>query len=125
MRRFAKSALVGGGATLLSWGLLLLGVEILEWSKTAANAISLAAGSALNFIGNRGWVFGAQEGRLSRQAGLYLAVETGGYLLNIGVFELLVKLNFVHYSVARLLGTFLVFACYNFPLWRWVFRVRA
>jgi putative flippase GtrA len=122
MKRFAKSSAVGVLATGVSYGMLVAGVELMGLPKSWVNACSLVMGSLVQFLGNRAWVFDAAHGKLSRQAPAYILVEAGGIGLNILVFEALTRSGLLHYAVARIVGTFLVFACYNFPMWRLVFR---
>lgn len=120
--RFGRSVLVGGAATLADWAALLLMVEAFKQTAVVANVPALAIGMAVQFIGCRHLVFQAARGSLRRQLGGFAVVEVLTLALNGLTFHVLVTLTPVPYWLARPLGTFVVFAGFSYPLWKWVFH---
>ncbi|MEM9067879.1 MAG: GtrA family protein [Myxococcota bacterium] len=124
VRTLAATIGVGGLATLADLVTLTALVELVGLSPQSANVPALVAGAAVQFVGCRHLVFRATEGSLRRQLGGFLAVEAATLALNGLVFAGLVALTPLPYALARLIGTFGVFAGFSFPLWRVVFRTR-
>jgi len=122
MWRFAKSLLVGGVATLADFAALALLVEVAQVRETVANVPALCVGAVVQFIGCRHLVFQAARGHLGRQLAGFALVELATLALNGAAFHALVTLAQAPYWLARPLGTFVVFAGFSYPLWKWVFR---
>jgi putative flippase GtrA len=120
--RFLRGSAVGIVATLLDMGVLAILVEGLRLAPAQANVPALIAGAAVQFLGCRHLVFRACTGSVPRQLVGFAATEAGTLALNGIVFHLLVSLTPVPYPLARMLGTFLVFVGFSYPLWGRVFR---
>ncbi len=120
--RFAKSLLVGGVATVADFAALALLVEVAHLRETTANVPALCVGAVVQFLGCRHLVFQAARGHLGRQLAGFAVVELATLALNGVAFHLLVTLAQAPYWLARPLGTFVVFAGFSYPLWKWVFR---
>jgi putative flippase GtrA len=116
---------VGAVASLVDLVVLVVCVEALEVAPTVANAPALLAGALVQFVGCRHLVFRAHDGALGRQIVAFAATEAATLALNAIAFHLLVTLTPIPYGAARLLGTFVVFAGFSFPIWHRVFRRRA
>ncbi|MCC7537640.1 MAG: GtrA family protein [Deltaproteobacteria bacterium] len=122
---FAKSALTGAIATLVDFAILLFLVEILHVAPALANVPALIGGAVAQFVGNRHFAFaarGAQRADWRRQAVLFVLAEGLTLALNALAFHVLAIWLRVPYALARPVGTFVVFACVSYPIWRWVFR---
>jgi len=86
---------------------------------------ALIAGGVVNFLANRHFAFRAASGSLARQAALYTLVELVALALNGVLFDLALRLPFVHaswYVPVRLVTSHVVFLAWSYPLWRFVFR---
>jgi putative flippase GtrA len=120
-----RSFTVGGAATALDLLVLFFCMQALGWSARAANIPALIAGGIVNFHGNRTYAFRATDGRLERQATLFLLAELVTLALNGVLYDAVVRA--LHPSpwiaiIARLVVQNLVFLAWSFPVWRLVFR---
>lgn len=122
--RVARSLGVGAVASVVDMAVLAVLVSGLHLPSQLANVPALVAGALVQFLGCRHLVFGASNGALRRQLAGFVATEAGTLALNGLAFHLLVTLTPVPYPLARLLGTFLVFVSFSFPLWTRVFGGR-
>ena len=120
--RFLRASAVGILATLADLGTLTLLVEVLGVSKLVANWPSLLLGVTVQFIGAKYAVFKAGDGPWVRHLTGFVVAEIGTYLLNGLAFHLLVTLTPIPYVLARLVGTFVVFIAFSYPVWKWVFE---
>lgn len=119
--RFVRSAGVGiaaSGADFASLFLLVHGLHILP---VAANAPSLLVGVVVQFVGARFVVFRKSKTPFKQQLFGFCVTELGTLTLNALVFHALVSFTPIPYMVARLLGSFLVFVGFSFPMWTRVF----
>jgi putative flippase GtrA len=119
---FSKTALVGGLATVMDVGVLTLLVQGFLLTPRAANFPSLFVGSLIQFLGNRYFVFKAGGREFGRHAVGFVSTEFIAFFLNGVSFDVLVHWTSINYVLARLLGTFIVFVSFSYPMWRWVFR---
>jgi putative flippase GtrA len=94
----------------------------LGYTPQQANIPSLAAGTVFQFLGNRYFVFKAQEGRVERQAAAFILCEAVAFGLNVAFFDWVSRQTDIHYTFIRLGTTFVVFAGFSYPLWHWIFR---
>jgi putative flippase GtrA len=122
LERFGRATVVGVVATLTDLGILTLLVEVAGVSEVIANWPSLFVGVTIQFLGAKYAVFKAAGGSWARHVSGFLIAEVGTYVLNGIAFHLLVTLTPVPYVVARLIGTFLVFIGFSYPVWHWVFK---
>jgi putative flippase GtrA len=128
MLRFLRAVLAGGAATLVDLGVLVLLVSFFHLAPRAANVPALVAGGIVSFVGNRHFVFRAERGSIVRQAALFALVEIVALSLNGVLYDAAMRLFHAHASLyvpIRLATTNLVFVLFSFPLWHFVFRVRA
>jgi putative flippase GtrA len=123
--RFGRASFVGGGASLVDFTVLTTCIRVLGLAPTVARMPALLAGASLQFFGSRGFVFRARAGKISTQAKLFVCAESISVLLNWVVFRVLVpRVSLVPPEVTSLLGTFVVFVTFNYPIRRLlVFRV--
>lgn len=121
LTRLMSALGIGGLATLVDLGLLVVFVELLGLSPEAANVPALLGGAVVQFVGCRELVF--KQGKRSVRSTLlpFALVEVGTLLLNAFLFVALVRLLPVPYAALRLLTTFVVFVGFSFPAWHWVF----
>lgn len=121
VKRLMSAIGIGGLATLVDLGLLVVLVELFGLSPEAANIPALLGGAVVQFVGCRELVF--RKGKRSVRSTLvpFALVEVGTLLLNAFLFIALVKLLPVPYAALRLLTTFIVFVGFSFPAWHWVF----
>src|SRR5262245_48594343 len=117
-----RSSVVGLAATLVDLASLFLLVHGVGLPPEQANVPTLLPGLAVQFFGNKLFAFGDRSPALLRQGGLFVLVEVGAFFLNVLAFHLIVTLSTVHYLLARMLGTALVYLGFSFPLWGLIFR---
>lgn len=120
--RFAKTAIVGGTATALDLILLVVLVKGHLLTPEQANLPSLFAGSAVQFLGNRYWVFQAADRPWGRQLLGFMIAEAISFGLNWLGFDLLVRHTDIFYPLARPLSVAVVFFGFSYPVWKWIFR---
>lgn len=89
--RFGRALVVGSGATLVDFSIFTTCVRAIEIAPAHARLPALVAGACVQFVGNRGFTFRAQAGRLSRQLKLFAAAELITLGLNWSVFQLLLR----------------------------------
>jgi putative flippase GtrA len=124
--RFARSALVGGLATLADLGAIALLVGGFGLAPRVANLPSLLLGAAVQFVGNRRYAFAAERGSLGRQLAAFSLVEIVALALNALLYDLgarALPLGAAGAVVLRAVTSFAVFALWSYPSWRRVFRV--
>lgn len=117
-----RSLGVGGIATLVDLGVVVLLVEVIGLLPVYANLPALFAGAIVQFIGCRHLVFRAASAPVRRQLIEFGVVELGTLALNAIGFHLLVSFTHVPYAVVRVGVSFLVFNAFSHPLWTLVFR---
>jgi putative flippase GtrA len=117
----AKSAVVGGVATLADLLALVVLVQVAGLPATVANVPALIAGLLVQFFGNKLFAFEDRSRDYARQGALFAAVEVGALLLNALAFHLLVTVTPLPYPAARAVGSALVYFVYSYPLWGRIF----
>ncbi len=117
-----RSAIVGILASLADLGLLALLIDGLQMSPAWANLPALTFGLLIQFIGNKHYAFRDRSPQLLRQGSLFLAVETGAFLLNAALFHLLSPILGLPWILARALATSGVYFGFSYPLWGRIFR---
>lgn len=125
---FARSCVVGLGATLCDLGSLALLVRVFDWAPEHANIPSLALGMVFMFVGNKYFAFQDRSKNVVRQGGLFLVIEIAGIALNALAFHFLVQVPFFGRwpEAARVVTTNVIYLGFSYPLWWWfVFRYRA
>ena len=119
--RFGRALVVGSGATLVDFSIFSTCVRAIDLAPSHARLPALLAGACVQFVGNRGFTFRAQAGRLSRQIKLFVAAEAVTLALNWSVFQLLLRhVHGVPPELVSFLGTGLVFVAFAYPMRRWV-----
>lgn len=96
-------------------------IALVEWCGAAvvlATIIGATLGSVFNFLMNRRWTFRA-TGHLARQGVRYALVSGGSAFWNAAGEYVGVHLFGVRYVLARLVVSFFVSVCWNYPLQRW------
>jgi putative flippase GtrA len=126
--RFLRAGLAGLAATLVDLAVLAVLVSGLHVDARVASLPALVLGGVANFIGNRHFAFRAQGGSFGRQAMLYAVVEVAALAMNGLLYDLALRVipGATHaYVLVRVCTSHIVFLCWSYPLWRWVFRVPA
>jgi putative flippase GtrA len=114
---FGRALVVGSGATLVDFSVLVTCIRVIELAPTTARIPALIAGASVQFFGNRTFTFRAQRGKLTRQAKLFLFAEVGALVLNWGIFRLLApRITFAPPELVSFLGTFIVFIGFAYPM---------
>ena len=117
MLRFGRALVVGSGATLIDFSIFTTCVRALAVAPTQARLPALVAGACVQFVGNRGFTFRAQAGRLSRQVKLFVAAEAVTLALNWSIFQLLIgRIHGVPPELVSFLGTGVVFVAFAYPV---------
>ncbi|WP_346838101.1 GtrA family protein [Microbulbifer sp. SAOS-129_SWC] len=117
--RFTRFALVGGGATLLQYLLLVLLVEALHAPEVAASAAAFSLSALANYWLNYHFTFASQ--RLHRQAlPRFALVALTGLAVNTACFAALLPL--LPYLAAQVVATAVTLVG-NFALQHlWIYR---
>ena len=122
--RFARSAMVGGAATLVDLGVLEICVRLLHIAPTTAKIPSFLVALLVQFFGNRTYTFHATGGGLRRQVLLFCCVESVTLFLHWLLFRLCVNTLHLPIEVANFLVSFVVYTGFSYPAWKIVFRVQ-
>jgi len=132
MRDLALRLARSGGAGALAAGADLLTLTVLSElfavEPRIASAPALTLGTIVMFFGQKYLAFRSSGRPSTRELVLFALVQAGGYGITLAAYDC--ALRFVpwfevHYVLARLIVTNLVWLGYSFPLWHWVFRPRA
>lgn len=119
--RFGRALVVGSGATLVDFSIFSTCVRAIDIAPSRARLPALLAGACVQFVGNRGFTFRAQAGKLSRQLKLFVAAEGLTLALNWSVFQLLIRqIHGLAPELLSFLGTGLVFLLFAYPVRRLV-----
>lgn len=119
--RLGRSILVGLVATAVDAAVLMLLILVASVRPAYANLPSLAAGIAVQFVGNKRFAFRDPSPLRVSQGARFLAVEAGAIALNGGIFHLLVTATPCPPLPARLATAAAVYVAFSFPLWKWAF----
>ena len=115
--RFVRALIVGSGATIVDFSIFTSCVRLIGVTPTSARLPALVAGACVQFVGNRGFTFRAQAGKLARQLWLFIAAELLTLGLNWCIFQLLIrKLTMLPPELVSFIGTGLVFVSLGYPL---------
>ena len=115
-----KFLIVGGSATALQYGLLIVFVQFAGLSPVVATSIAYAISSVYNYLLNYYATF-KNDGSHRTAATKFLAVAGSGLLINAGIIAALTKLG-AHYLVAQVVAT-LVILVWNFVVHKyWTYR---
>jgi putative flippase GtrA len=121
MKQLMKSLGVGGIASIASVVSLMV---LMEWAvvpNAIASFASLLVGSAIQFSGNRQWVF-RSSGSVLFQMPAFALMEAAAMGMNVGGFTVLTQTFHIPYLLAHLLCVSSVFWLFSYPLWRRLFR---
>ena len=123
--RFGRAVIVGSGATAIDFLVLTSCIRVAGLAPVAARLPALIAGATFQFFGNRTFAFRAQGGSISRQARLFVAAELVALLVNFWIYRWLIpRIAFLPPEVTSLLGTFIVFITFGYPVRRLIiFRI--
>lgn len=118
--RFYRFVLAGAGATLTTYAVLVIGVELLRLSPVLASIIGYALGIVVNYTLNYRYTFAAR-GRHATVFPKFLAVMLVGMLVNAAIMAVCVNLAGLHYLVAQLIAISVVLAWSYTANRRWTF----
>jgi len=126
--RLVRSGGAGAVATVADLLTLTILKEGFGVPPQVASVPALTLGTLIMFFAQKHFVFRSKGGSVGRELVLFGLVQAGGYVLTLWGYD--AALRFVpwlavHYVLARLVITNLVWVGYSFPLWHWVFRARA
>lgn len=122
LKRLLRSSLVGIVATAVTLVILTGCSRFLGMNVLVANAIAVAVGTTVQFVGSRYYSFRATQGAIGRQVRWFIPVEIGAYLLTNVVFYLLVRLLDLNREIANMASGFVVYFGFSYPMWHWVFK---
>ena len=120
--QFTKSGITGLVATAVDYLALILLVEWLNVPVEWASIPALLLGAAIQFLGCKYYAFESYKVSAAHQLFPFAIVEVFTLIFNALVFHLLVKVFLIPYTLARPLGTFLVFCSFSYILWAQIFR---
>ena len=116
-----RFGIVGVGTAIVHYGLLFLGVEILQLTATVASSLGFVVSVIFNYLMHYRWTFNepAPHGRTLRR---YLVMISCGFLLNAGVMYAGVQWWTLNYLLTQALAMVVVVS-WNFVMSNvWVFR---
>lgn len=117
-----RSMGVGGLATLVDLGLLVLLVSAAGLSPRLASPVALLCGVGLQFVGNKLVAFRDRSPRWAAQALRFAGVELLGFVANLWLFDVAVRFVPLPMLALRLVTTSLVYFALCLPLWSLIFR---
>jgi len=121
-----RSGMVGLLATVSDLGTLAILIHGVGLHERLANVPSLLPGLLIQFFGNKFFAFEDRSKAIVKQGTLFFSIEMVAFALNVLMFDLLVNLTGMHWILARLLGTNIVYLGFSFPMWSYfVFRRKA
>jgi putative flippase GtrA len=119
--KFAKFLMVGGAATLIQYGLLIVFVERLMIEAVIASASSYALSSIFNYLMNYYFTFssGADHGKSSIK---FAVVAIIGLALNTCTMYLFVNMLNIHYVLSQVVATGVVLFWNYFVHKNWTYK---
>lgn len=121
---FVRSAGVGIFATVADLASLGLLVHIARWSPLAASIPAFSLGALVQFVGNKLFAFHNRSRAWAIQGAAFAAVEAGAFVLNVVLYDFVVRSAPWPPLLVRLLTTQIVYVAFCLPLWSRVFRNR-
>ena len=114
-QRFQKFLVVGAIGLGVNQGLLILLVSRAGISVVAASPLAILISMAVTFVLNETWTWQDRgAGKIGHRAMLYVAINSGGLLINWGLLVWLHRLG-MNYQLANLVGAGAA-AIWNFVL---------
>jgi putative flippase GtrA len=89
-RELGRFALVGASGYVVNLAVFSLVVHALGMGHRTGATLAFLVAVTNNFAWNRTWTFGVDAGRMHTQALRFLVVSVGGFLVNLGLLEVLV-----------------------------------
>lgn len=121
--KFLKAQASSIAATGVDFLVVILLSELSGGWSVGANMTGTLAGGITNFLVNRKWVFGKENGTLGWQATKYILVWTGNLLLNAAGVWLLVHYTAWSYIVIKVIVSVILGVGYNYVMQkRFVFK---
>lgn len=114
-----RYGMVSALAFAVDYGSLVLFAEVGGMHYLWAATFAFALGIATNYIVSRLWVFNSTPHKPGTELGLFLAVGVSGLLLNGLIMWFFASVLGVHYLIAKLFSTAVVFF-WNFLLRRFL-----
>ena len=120
-RQFSRSMFSGLVATLADLAVLTLLVERVGLSTAQANLPALMVGAALQFVGNKWFVFRSGNAPIVRQGILFSLAELATFSLNALLYHLFVSVLPLPYQLTRVVLGAVVYVGFSYPIWRLIF----
>jgi putative flippase GtrA len=115
---------VGAVATLTDLLVLTLLANGLGLGPRIASMPALASGIVVQFVGNKFFAFEDASKKWAGQAALFLGVEAMGFVMNLVLFDVAVRVLPLPLVAVRLLTTNAVYFGLCLPLWSRIFARR-
>ena len=119
-----RSVGVGGVGTVTDLAVLTLIATGLGLGPRIASPIALAAGLTVQFFGQKLFAFKDKRPAWGSQAALFLLVEAVAFMLNLAIFDLVVRFVPAPYLLLRVAVQFVIYAGVCLPLWSRIFDGR-
>ena len=87
--QFVKFCVVGGGGTVVDFGITFLCKEKLRLNKYIANSFGFISAASCNWLLNRIWTFRSRDPQVARQYMQFIGIAAIGLLLNNLIIYLL------------------------------------
>ena len=125
LARLVRSAGAGAIAAGVDLASLYVMVSLLGVAPRVASVPALLLGNVAMYFGQKHLAFRSRGGSVRRELALFVVVQVGGFVLNIALYELVLRAvpSASHfYVLTRVATTNVVWLAYSFPLWHFVFR---
>ncbi|MBQ8967097.1 GtrA family protein [Ruminococcus sp.] len=103
VRQFIRYVFVGGGATVVQWGLLVLLKEVFDMNANLANAIGFVGGLVFNYVISTLWVFDNSTAVVKNKAAEFMAFALIG-VVGLGINQGLIWLFDKYFADRSLFG---------------------
>ena len=113
---FLRAQLASFTATAVDFLTVIFLTEVLGIWYVASNAIGAFAGTVVNFIIGRYWVFVSTERNITHQALRYGLVSIGSLILNTGGVYLITEYFQINYIYSKIFVSIFIGVFYNFVL---------
>ena len=120
---FSRSQVASLIASLVDYGFLFLGTELLHIWYVISVAVGAFLGAVTNFLINRYWTFNAGHVGMGPQALRYFAVSAISLVLNTAGVYLMTEYTHFHYAISVAVISLGVGFIFNYPMHRhYVYR---
>lgn len=107
LKRFAKYNISSGIATFFDFSFLLILTEIFGVFYLFSASLAFLAGSFINYMINRSWVFKKNNLKFAPNLFSFVLIGLSGLLITILILAFLVEIFGLHYFLSRIFALFI------------------